>query len=347
MNTNDETLYTGQNMNGSNQQAEYTTITAGTETPEVQQAPKAGKRWVKVAVGAAGGILLGAGAVGAAHLISDHLANADEEAVAPETETADAETADADTTAEPAADADTQAVAPVANVQPGLSFDQAFAQARAELGPGGVFHWRGGIYGTYYADEWNAMSEAERHDFAMSVRPEYGVDRINTHTITPENPQVNITADNGEHLETANEDEDLVALHNETRIEEGPVDQTYNDDLAINRTEQHEDDSDVHIVGTESVDLDDGTTATIDHLVVDGHEAMVVDLDGDGTPELATFDMNGNSQIDNGEIMDLATGDVLNTDGTLYGAAPTGMPYEDADPTAASSTEAEVDTFNI
>lgn len=34
-----------------------------------------------------------------------------------------------------------------------LSFSQAFAGARAELGPGGTFEWRGQIYGTYYHNE--------------------------------------------------------------------------------------------------------------------------------------------------------------------------------------------------
>lgn len=50
-----------------------------------------------------------------------------------------------------------------------LSFSQAFAQARAALGPNGVFHWHGGTYGTYYANEWDAMSEAEQHDFTAQA----------------------------------------------------------------------------------------------------------------------------------------------------------------------------------
>lgn len=50
-----------------------------------------------------------------------------------------------------------------------LSFSQAFAQARAQLGPGGVFHWHGGTYGTYYANEWNAMSPAEQEAFTAEA----------------------------------------------------------------------------------------------------------------------------------------------------------------------------------
>lgn len=50
-----------------------------------------------------------------------------------------------------------------------LSFSEAFAQARAEVGPGGVFYWHGGLYNTYYVDEWNAMTPAERAEFAQQV----------------------------------------------------------------------------------------------------------------------------------------------------------------------------------
>lgn len=47
-----------------------------------------------------------------------------------------------------------------------MSFSQAFASARAEVGPGGCFAWRGGIYGTYYYDEWHNMSSADKAIFA-------------------------------------------------------------------------------------------------------------------------------------------------------------------------------------
>lgn len=46
-----------------------------------------------------------------------------------------------------------------------MSFNEAFAAARAEVGAGGAFEWRGQIYGTYYADEWEAMSDSEKDAF--------------------------------------------------------------------------------------------------------------------------------------------------------------------------------------
>ena len=54
---------------------------------------------------------------------------------------------------------------PVADsVNDSMSFSEAFSAARAEVGPGGVFEWRGNVYNTYYADEWNNMSEEDKSE---------------------------------------------------------------------------------------------------------------------------------------------------------------------------------------
>ncbi len=53
----------------------------------------------------------------------------------------------------------------VAHVDDNMSFGEAFAAARQQVGAPGVFEWHGRIYGTYYAEEWNAMSVAERGEF--------------------------------------------------------------------------------------------------------------------------------------------------------------------------------------
>ena len=64
---------------------------------------------------------------------------------------------------------------PVAqNVNDGMNFDEAFAAARKEVGPGGVFAWHGNVYGTYYANEWQDISAEYRHSFssyAYDVKP--------------------------------------------------------------------------------------------------------------------------------------------------------------------------------
>ncbi|MDR1402567.1 MAG: hypothetical protein LBJ60_02540 [Tannerellaceae bacterium] len=48
-------------------------------------------------------------------------------------------------------------------------FEQAFATARAEQGKGGVFEHEGNYYGTYYKDEWDALSKEEKDQFYASA----------------------------------------------------------------------------------------------------------------------------------------------------------------------------------
>ncbi len=67
--------------------------------------------------------------------------------------------------------------APVSSaVSESMSFNQAFAAAREELGPGGLFVFEGDLYHTYTASEWNNMSEADRMDFSSSISVQNTVD---------------------------------------------------------------------------------------------------------------------------------------------------------------------------
>ena len=55
------------------------------------------------------------------------------------------------------------------SVDDSMSFSEAFAAARAEVGAGGVFIWHGNTYGTYYAGEWNSMSEEDKEQYWANV----------------------------------------------------------------------------------------------------------------------------------------------------------------------------------
>ena len=50
-----------------------------------------------------------------------------------------------------------------------MSFGEAFAAARAEVGAGGIFEWHGQVFGTYYGNEWNAMSPEEHDQYWADV----------------------------------------------------------------------------------------------------------------------------------------------------------------------------------
>lgn len=54
-------------------------------------------------------------------------------------------------------------------VDDSMSFSQAFATARHEVGAGGLFVWRGNTYGTYYANEWNSMSAEDKDQYWSDV----------------------------------------------------------------------------------------------------------------------------------------------------------------------------------
>lgn len=57
----------------------------------------------------------------------------------------------------------------VAYVSDSDSFGKAFSKARAQVGAGGMFKWRGNVYGTYYKNEWDSMSRSERENFQLRM----------------------------------------------------------------------------------------------------------------------------------------------------------------------------------
>lgn len=80
-------------------------------------------------------------------------------------------------------------------VNDGMSFNEAFAAARAEVGAGGCFTWHGGVYGTYYATEWDAMSAEQKADYEASV---FGNSGASNHSLHTDN------TDSQQHVETHN-----------------------------------------------------------------------------------------------------------------------------------------------
>ena len=248
MRPNDETIYNG-------------TVTENEGNPQVEKENKK-ESWKLVGLGAATGILIGAGALyaGTAMAAGNNEENAEGE------QTLDSSTSGSDSLN-------------VAHVTPGQPFSEAFAQARAEVGPGGVFHWNGGVYNTYTKEEWDSMSAAEKNDFVAHARPEYSVEQIDTNHLTAETPQIHVQVDE---------------LH------------VHVDPAA----------DDVHIVGQQDVPADDPGYTT-EEFEFEGHQGVYVHpTDSDGH-DIAIVDLNDNEEIDDGEIVDLETGEIYNTDGTV------------------------------
>lgn len=232
---------------------------------EQQDTKKEGSAWKQVTLGGVSGILMGAGMLYAGQTYAANKEDAPEEK--PE-DVAAPEPGETSHILENGLQ--------VAAVNDDMSFGEAFAAARAEVGPGGVFHWHGGIYNTYSADEWNSMSVEQKHDFAQQVQPEIRPDELSTPTDA--NSQV-------------------VVVHHVYHHEEAPVAPevhqaaTTTEDVQVvdQQTAQNfEQDGDVHIVG---------------YANVDGHLAVGYDTTGDGQADVAIIDVDDNHELSEADII--------------------------------------------
>lgn len=177
----------------------------------------------------------------------------------------------------------------VAHVDDNVSFSQAFADARAQVGPGGVFEWHGRAYGTYYANEWNNMSAAERAEYQASIN----------------------------YKEVLSDDEiaqhhNNVAHHN---VSHHNVEHTADDNNL-----DASDEVDVRVIDTGEVDIDgDGVMEAGAVLEVNGNPILVLDIDNDGIADIAVSDLNGNGELDNGEVVDISDAEIpMPNDGNDY-----------------------------
>ena len=218
-------------------------------SPEAEQ-EKRGGAWKHVTLGGVSGILMGAGLMYAGQVAAST--------------TPDAETVDDAQQAENTS----ETPLPVAQLHNDLSFGEAFAAARAELGPGGVFIWHGGIYNTYTSDEWNAMTPEQKNDFAHQVNPEVRAHEVPTPTDAHPDVAVQPTAEPTQEPATATEDVQVVDQQTAQNFEM--------------------ESEDVHIVGYASVD---------------GHLAVGYDTTGDGQADVAIIDMNDNHDIDDQDVI--------------------------------------------
>lgn len=178
-----------------------------------------------------------------------------------------------------------------ASVEGCQSFREAFQSARAELGAGGVFRWHGNIYNTYTAEEWNAMSKEEKNLFAQRVKPEVSAADIDTNQITREES-------------TADEDVQVASVQEEDHVANAQV-------VAEEASEVTSDDDDVRVIGYGDVNLADGRSVTVEELEINGQRVAVIDVDKDGVGDFAMSDLNHNNRADEGEVIDLHTGEVI------------------------------------
>lgn len=200
---------------------------------------------------------------------------------------------------------------PIANdISEDMSFNEAFAAAREEVGPGGIFEWHGQIHTTYSIDEWNALSSEEQREFNshFAWNQTGASEHISQVSSSGENVgDVEVVAQN-DIIDYANEDIDIVSVeHNDN-----------NTDYTNNAEANHTEVVDVSQVDEVDVSLADDIevlgvvhnsdlNANVGIISVDGHDVVLIDVDNDLTFDAMGADLNGNGHVDDGEIVDIRT----------------------------------------
>jgi hypothetical protein len=187
----------------------------------------------------------------------------------------------------------------VAAVNDDLSFGEAFQQARAEVGPGGVFHWHGGIYNTYTPAEWNSMSAGEKHAFAQQIQPEVQPDEVPTPTDT--NSHVVVEHHVYHHHESAPATP-TAEVHQTADVASDDV-QVVEQQIAQNFDMGDE----VHIVG---------------YANVQGHIAVGLDMNSDGMTDVAIIDVDDNLEVSSPDLVVDRDGNMATVGEIVNGMSP-------------------------
>ena len=225
-------------------------------------------KWKEVTIGGISGILLGgAGSFAATAATLDNTEDVVEENADENAENAAEENVTLEESAHIVAHGNV-----ASGVNDNMSFNEAFAAARSEVGAGGCFVWHGNVYGTYYASEWNAMSPAQRDEFVSQTT---GVDTSHSHETYA-------------HHSTSSH------THTEQHV-------------TPEKEETGEEDMAVEILGVEQVQHEDGSVSNIGAASINGQAVYFIDVDGeDGEFELMATDINANGSLEENEITDIS-----------------------------------------
>ena len=226
-------------------------------SPEVKKSAKS-SLWQSVLIGGVPGILIGAAGTIGVEAIADSVHEKPDVSAGISQEEAPVET--------------TTEILEAHSVTDDMSFSEAFAAARDEVGPGGAFVWHGQVYGTYRGDdpEWQEMSAEDRAEHSQAI-------------IAQVHPAPYTTVEN---------EPEIVPVQEEDQAPEAAPEDT---------AESPDDGVDVHIVDIVQEQLGNGTIITTGVGHVDGHYAEFVDTDGDGEVDTVLIDANDNQTLDDGE----------------------------------------------
>lgn len=307
MKTNDETILENAAKSESQKEEAQLKNQAGTVKKDAQPKAEAKNRisWKQVAMGGVSGIALGAAGIlfsGATlpENINEEGTQGGEDSPQPSNLAPGVESQSAISVAE--------------DINDEMTFSEAFAAARKEVGPNGVFVWHGQAYTTCYAEEWSALSPEEQNAFSSNalaavgeIPPYEGKDETaqNTEGQVEENGE---TAQNDEG-DGEGEGEELTA-QNEVGDSEG------GDDILAQAVEPENEEP-----GAEESDIEDSNDAEDVHVIgfdepgdvaLDGDSNVFINEDEPGTADLMATD-DDNIEIIDDINQDIATEDMIDS----------------------------------
>ncbi len=225
-----------------------------------------------------------------------------------------------------------------------MSFSEAFAAARSEVGPGGAFVWHGNVYGTYTAQEWNSMTPAEQQAFGSHF--DWNHIDGSRQDQTPGDDNHDDGHDDGRGGDGHdNQPGDDRNGHNGGR--DGQPGDDPSDDPTVNTGAAGED-PEIEIIGI----VQDNTMGMgYVEMRVNGHETYMIDQDGDGSIDVIVSDLNDNGELDPGETEDVSAAgltmqDVSDTTGidiTVIDYDTIEVPVEDPDEVVDDLTDMDID----
>lgn len=266
--------------------------------PQVKNTARKSNARASKAAYAAGGFAAGIAATASAEIMAANIGKLEEEIV-PVVEEPAEENAQESLIVNPAESPSEQDViiatdegVRVAQVDDDKSFAEAFADARQQVGAGGIFEWHGKVYGTYYKEEWDQMSSSERADWQAKV--DYD----------------DVRDSSAESMYAHHGNGHASPPHHEATHNDAPTEpqQDYEESLMASDQEMVDnttDDGEIKILGVETVYDAGGNQMTIAGLEAsDGDQALLVDIDNDGSFDVLLHDDNGNGQIESSEVYD-------------------------------------------
>ena len=155
----------------------------------------------------------------------------------------------------------------VAHVENSPTFAEAFADARTQVGSGGVFSYNGQMYNTYYKEEWNNLSSEQKNEYYASISDHNAPnDDYKVPQPTPEPiHEVSYTADAGVH---SSGDE-------------------------------------IYVLGVGPATIE-GHDVYVAHLSARGEDFVILDMDNDGIFDGAIVDINHDGKITPDEFIDIS-----------------------------------------